>query len=805
MSYPIRVTAQSAVSLRFWPPSVLRWGLFGLLSLSAICFTLNNLPVVKAALGDSAELAQDASRRKNKVIDRAALPRTPDDVTATAYSLPNAPSAPAPPAVATDAWQQQLSLAAQSAVKITVTQDGLYRVTGAELTGAGLAPSADAAKFQLFVAGQPVPLLVQTAQGLTNGPLGAAGYIEFYGQALDTAHTNGQVYWLISGAENPLRYGPPVFVAPSGGGGDEETGTFSSKGGTNVSATAENFPSLAQRKDRIYNIITTHNVAAENFYGGVAGPTAFEQNIVLTDLAANANYAANIEVALQGIPQNVAHNVRISLNDQELGTVQYNHNAYYRARFNVPNSLLREGPNKLKLQSLNGSNDVSALDYWNITYARRYRAVGNQLRFTAPPRQAVTLEGFTAPNVRVMDITDPQRIFEIASYVHFSPNGSYNVRVNGELAGRQLLALTPQNYLTPAALTPNAPSTWTQATRRADFLIISYGAFREAVAPLAQVRQSQGLQTEIVDIQDIYDEWNGGAPSPTALRDFLRWTNEKWSLAPRYVLLVGDASADPRNYLGLNKPDFVTSYPVDAVAFETVSDEIFGDFDNDNVAEIAIGRWPARTAAEAAFFTAKTLSYQPLGNNVGTAFIADRPNGYFFENAQSQLRSQLPETAPRSTLLSRTPLTDAAMRQQLLATLNRGPALVNYFGHGYNDALMSPTIFTNADALMLTNSRLSIYVIMSCLTGQFHDIYTESLAESLMRAPNGGAVAVWASTSLPYASSQPPANRRLMQALYGAGSAVRLGDAVRQAKLAANDEVRRCWVLLGDPTLFFRE
>ena len=52
------------------------------------------------------------------------------------------------------------------------------------------------------------------------------------------------------------------------------------------------------------------------------------------------------------------------------------------------------------------------------------------------------------------------------------------------------------------------------------------------------------------------------------------------------------------------------------------------------------------------------------------------------------------------------------------------------------------------DAAALANPPLSIYVGMNCLNGFFHDVYTESLAETLIKAPAGGAVAVWASSTL---------------------------------------------------------
>jgi len=46
--------------------------------------------------------------------------------------------------------------------------------------------------------------------------------------------------------------------------------------------------------------------------------------------------------------------------------------------------------------------------------------------------------------------------------------------------------------------------------------------------------------------------------------------------------------------------------------------------------------------------------------------------------------------------------------------------------------------------------------------------------------------------------------QRLFQLLYGSQS-MALGDATRQAKLATTDlDVRRTWILLGDPTMKIR-
>ena len=94
---------------------------------------------------------------------------------------------------------------------------------------------------------------------------------------------------------------------------------------------------------------------------------------------------------------------------------------------------------------------------------------------------------------------------------------------------------------------------------------------------------------------------------------------------------------------------------------------------------------------------------------------------------------------------------------------------------------------------------------MTCLNGYFHDLHTESLAERLLRAPNGGGIAVWASSGLTLTPAQAPMDTELFRLLYQNGASPRLGDAVRQAKAATSDsEVRLTWILFGDPTLIVR-
>jgi len=93
-------------------------------------------------------------------------------------------------------------------------------------------------------------------------------------------------------------------------------------------------------------------------------------------------------------------------------------------------------------------------------------------------------------------------------------------------------------------------------------------------------------------------------------------------------------------------------------------------------------------------------------------------------------------------------------------------------------------------------------IMLTCLNGYAHDVYIKSLGESLLLAPRGGAVGVWASSGMTDPNAQQLMARRLYEQL-SSGSPL-IGDVLMQAKAATpNQDVRRTWVLLGDPTMRF--
>jgi peptidase C25-like protein len=111
-------------------------------------------------------------------------------------------------------------------------------------------------------------------------------------------------------------------------------------------------------------------------------------------------------------------------------------------------------------------------------------------------------------------------------------------------------------------------------------------AFFSAIEPLKSLRQSQGLSVVTVDIEDVYDEFSFGNKSPGAVKEFFSYAATSWKRKPRFVLFAGDASHDPKNYLGLGAFDLVPSQLVDTAftanradssALQSESDQLWAE------------------------------------------------------------------------------------------------------------------------------------------------------------------------------------------------------------------------------------
>jgi hypothetical protein len=388
-----------------------------------------------------------------------------------------------------------------------------------------------------------------------------------------------------------------------------------------------------------------------------------------------------------------------------------------------------------------------------------------------------------------------------------SQKGGYAVsfRVPGT-DQRTLLAMTEERVKTPEGVVANQPSSWHQVKDGYDLVMITHRDFLESLQPLKKLRESQGLKVSLIDVEDLYDEFSFGNKTPKAIKDFLASAKNKWRRAPRFVLLVGDASFDPRNYLGSGELDFVPTKLVDTVYMETSSDDWFVDLDNDGLPEVAIGRLPLSTVEEAGTVVSKIVGYEKTRGRNEALLVADKAeksDDFNFEGASEEIWGLLPPSLVVRKIYRSQFSSDSQANGVLLSAINQGPLLVNFIGHGSIEIWRG--ILSSEDAEGLINGmRLPFFINMTCLNGYFQDPYSETLGEALMKAKGGGAIAVWTSSGLTEPDKQAVMNKELIRLLFGRES-LTLGEATAKAKKVVSDQdIRRTWILFGDPTTRLR-
>ncbi|HSF23803.1 MAG TPA: C25 family cysteine peptidase, partial [Blastocatellia bacterium] len=457
-----------------------------------------------------------------------------------------------------------------------------------------------------------------------------------------------------------------------------------------------------------------------------------------------------------------------------------------------------------------GPSDVSLVDYVRVTYWHTYTADQDALLMTCPEQSGPqTINGFSNRSIRVLDITNGGEPQELIGRIEEQKDGSFAVTV--EVAGsgeRTLIAFTEDRVKKPLSSVANQVSFWRESSNAADLLIITHREFSMSLAPLKALRQRQGFDVEIVDIEDIYDEFSFGAKRPEAVKEFLLLASSTWKKPPRFVLFVGDASYDSRNYLGGGDVDFVPTKLIDTLYLETASDDWFADFNNDGLAEMFVGRLPVRTSFDAEALVSKIVGYDSavskrVNARKAVLLVADKNDGFNFEKASEDLRALVPAGVGVQQVF-RGRLDDAAAKKQLIEAINAGISIVNYIGHGSTNSWRD--LFTDDDVRSLNNQqRLPLFVTMTCLNGFFQDPVNRSLGEGLLNSERGGAIAVWASSGLTDPGQQTAMNQQAYRLLFEAAGKPTLGEVTARAKSAVRDkDVRRTWILLGDPTTRLR-
>ena len=385
------------------------------------------------------------------------------------------------------------------------------------------------------------------------------------------------------------------------------------------------------------------------------------------------------------------------------------------------------------------------------------------------------------------------------------------------LAGNTYVAVSDSGVRRVRRIERDRPSRLRQPAEGADYLVITHQEFRAPAQRLANYRaEHNGYRTAVVDVQDIYDEFNAGVIHPRAIRDFLAYAYENWPPpAPTFVLLLGDASWDPRRRLPeSSKTNYVPSYGI------LVSDTwyVMLDGPDDRLPDLFIGRIPAETPEQAARVIDKTLAYEATPFDLWNKeflFLNGGINAVeqsIFSGQGRILAQGLVEAPP---LFARVQHFNKTTNEAITRNFERligerirqGVLWVNFLGH-------AGSAVWDIDAGMPEDWQNRLFPFMtgmSCHSARFANPIRNSLSE-LYVLHEAGAAAYWGSSGFGYVSQ----DFFLLEGLFGAvvQDTVRsVGEATTAAKwhvwqrLPESKRTRYVieqYALIGDPALELR-
>jgi len=380
-----------------------------------------------------------------------------------------------------------------------------------------------------------------------------------------------------------------------------------------------------------------------------------------------------------------------------------------------------------------------------------------------------------------------------------------------------------------------------------DGFIITHPAFtKEANRLAAHHKKNQGLNISVVNIQEIYNEFSGGAQDITAVRDFLRMFYLRANTpaqAPKYALLFGRASYDYK-YRQTPNTNFIPTFE-SLESFSPTSTYCSDDFfahleDNEGLWDAPIDLWPNQgvketldigigrlivtNEEEAANMVNKVISYTSaisFGNwRNKIVFSADDGDGSMHitqaDGIASNIQSKHPEYNIEKIYLDAYKLESTAggarypdAKKAINNSIENGCLIFNYTGHGGEVGLTAERVMGIEDVTSWTNGKLEngvklpMFLTATCEFSRFDDPSRYSAGELVLLNPIGGAIALFTTVRLVFSGQ----NRDLNNAFYrhiGFDSISqlnppRLGDIIRATKNDYSDKNTRNFALLGDP------
>ncbi len=342
-----------------------------------------------------------------------------------------------------------------------------------------------------------------------------------------------------------------------------------------------------------------------------------------------------------------------------------------------------------------------------------------------------------------------------------------------------------------------------------ELLIIAHEKFTEFANNYANFRaERNSLTYALVQIEDIYKEFNFGKKSPHAIKDYLKWCYRNKLTAPKYVVFIGGASWDARFILPASfKHDYIPSYG------KPVSDYWYALLENDDfVPELIVGRIPVQSEEQANIYFEKLKTCENVKNapwqkeylllsGGSTPFERASFLTIMFNIAQMLKNSNL---CADTTIINKKVESAVAENEagEIIRNVNAGKLWTFFFGHG------SATLLDldGWQAERLNNAgRYGIFSSFSCNTGAFAEPNVISRNEDYLFTANRGFIGASSATGVGFVDVQSELLRKTIEAYLAGGNSSYI-ELINKAKVQLTRNVQEINTILqysfiGDPLL----
>jgi len=498
------------------------------------------------------------------------------------------------------------------------------------------------------------------------------------------------------------------------------------------------------------------------------------------------------------------------------------------------------------------------LDYIVLKYNANLKGYGKQFRFSNSLVETnIGIGEFTITNATsIQSIWDISDIYNVTKIDNNQSNLIFKTNLG---QSKKFIALDINDVYIPSKETltrvanQNLKGTIFQNNQGnfqdVDYLIITPSSLLNQAESLANLHRSQGnLNTKVVSLESIYQEFGGGKQDIAAIRNCIKYVYINASTPSKrvkYVNLFGDASYDYKDRIRNNTnivPIFHGFYPESSLTQNNttnfslfasfMSDDFFvmmddneGDMQtNADGLDIAVGRMLVSSSEQAAEMINKVYeyydekSYGRWRNNL--VYYADDPDP--FKSGDWFLQKDLNVLADQVTLANpffntKKIYTDAytqevsaggprypQAKKDFLDAIDLGALVLNYYGHGNEESFAVERIFEKADAQALNNRyKYPLFITITCEFTRFDDPSRPTGGEYMYWNKSGGAISMLATTRQIGQLTGIQLNEDVYNYLFSMqnGEYLSIAEALRKAKILPGSTNRRVVFYLGDPAL----